>query len=84
LAPLPVIVPPVEILVPIVVAALIMPTQARVAKREIIITLACPVRKVLLAGGFKSPAMVELFTSDFVKGFFSNRVKPPPPMEFSF
>jgi hypothetical protein len=35
-------VPPVEILVPIVVAALIMPTQARVAKREIIIILVSP------------------------------------------
>jgi hypothetical protein len=35
-------VPVVEILVPIIVAALIIPTQARVAKREIIITLIKP------------------------------------------
>jgi hypothetical protein len=71
-------VPPVVILLPIVVAALIMPTQARVAKREIIITLACPVRKVLPVCGFKPSAKAELFAFGFVKDFFSNRVKPPP------
>ncbi len=35
-------VPSVEILVPMVVAALMMPTQARVARMEIVITLVMP------------------------------------------